>query len=77
MQHKAFCKAVHQIENDTFSKNILMFSLADIPNKLDDLNMFVDERAQNISRLCQFIMKRPPSVMERNLIGWEPRCQAW
>ncbi|KAJ7036702.1 hypothetical protein C8F04DRAFT_1094133 [Mycena alexandri] len=75
-QHKAMCKALSGIEkNNPMAVATLFFSLPSEPTTdLNVLHNMTETHAANILGFCERSLQRQPNVLERNIVGWEPRC---
>lgn len=66
------------MEKDVSTRATLLFSLADSASKdINFINQLGDESLQNEMQFLTMGMRRPANVLERNLIGWEPKCIGW
>ncbi|KAJ7183518.1 hypothetical protein C8R46DRAFT_1067191 [Mycena filopes] len=74
--HKPICKALSSIEkNNPMALATSFFSLPSEPTTdLNVLHNMTEAHGSNILRFCERSLGRLPNVLERNLIGWEPRC---
>ncbi|KAJ7667263.1 hypothetical protein B0H17DRAFT_1088895 [Mycena rosella] len=75
--HKPMCKALSAIENGKISMAAatLFFSLPNEPTTdLNVLDKITNAHGSNMLRFCQLTLKRPATMAEGNIVGWEPRC---
>ncbi|KAJ6474577.1 hypothetical protein DFH09DRAFT_461466, partial [Mycena vulgaris] len=74
--HKPMCKALSAIEtSNPLAVATLFFSLPSEPTTdLNVLHNMTEAHGSNIMSLCVRSLKRPPTLAERNLIVFEPRC---
>lgn len=57
---------------------MMLFSLADAPTSdLYSLDTIIATMAANQLRYISQVAKKEPTVLERNLMAWEPRCMGW
>ncbi|KAJ7861464.1 hypothetical protein B0H14DRAFT_2742356 [Mycena olivaceomarginata] len=74
--HKPMCKALSAIEkSNPIAAATLFFSLPSEPTTdLNVLHNMTEAHASNILSFCTRSLQRQPTITERNLVGWEPRC---
>ncbi|KDQ11974.1 hypothetical protein BOTBODRAFT_135118 [Botryobasidium botryosum FD-172 SS1] len=74
-KHKSLCKALKTYEQEPAAILFSSFSLSEEPSDHDGYLFNAGEAdGKNKLRRLADLMKRPLTVDERNLVGWEPRC---
>ena len=77
--HKAICKAFKTLEAK-HGANIANFFVAAEPALVADeahLNKTIDTVAQMEMTVLLRELGRELTLIERNMVGWQPRCLAW
>src|SRR5271170_4328556 len=76
--HKSICKALKTLENDKAVQAVLRISLSDAPSTdikfLDDLSA---QQTQNKLRFLMLNIHKPLTIIQRNLVAFEPKCMGW
>ncbi|KAJ7743443.1 hypothetical protein DFH07DRAFT_835518 [Mycena maculata] len=74
--HKPMCKALSAVEkSNPLAVATLFFSLSSEPTTdLNALHNMSEAHGSNILRFCERSLGRQANMIERNLVGWEPRC---
>lgn len=75
--HKAFCKGFNALESGEADQRLPFSSTDQGSSDVDELNSIVERQARDEVRQLQFQLGRPIDLIERNLVGLEPRCMAW
>lgn len=77
--HKAICKAFKSLEAKHGADVIIPFIVAepDLGTDEEQLNKTINMVAQIEMNALHRELRRELTVIERNMIGWQPRCLAW
>ncbi|KAF9067976.1 hypothetical protein BDP27DRAFT_857555 [Rhodocollybia butyracea] len=74
--HKAICKSLYAIENDSASRSILLSPSAAPSSNFKSLNSIILTRGMNFETLLKRLLNRPLNTVERNIVAFEPKCLA-
>ncbi|THV02686.1 hypothetical protein K435DRAFT_716600 [Dendrothele bispora CBS 962.96] len=74
-KHKSLCKAIASLVGDPLYRASLLFTLDDSPSiDLQSTNELCETNTRIEMGMIEKVLKRPLSVKERNMFGWQPRC---